>query len=468
MSTLRKKILLLNPPNRNTGIFKLTGIYAPLGLCYIASYIRERGYEVSILDSEGEQIDIENTLKRIEAYKPDILGISCKSYWIQDTYKLVKLIKEKLPQTILVAGGNHISSLPRESLQMFPEFDYLVIGEGEITFFELLEAFNNKIDIPNVAGIAYVSDGKVTFNPPRERIKNLDVIPLPAYDLLPELRKHYIPVFNYSPGYPAFSIVLSRGCPAKCRFCTQITFGHRVTQHSAEYLFRHIEELYFKYKIKNIIFDDDNLLLNKKQLYAFFKMLREKKMKISFSLQTRVNFIDDERLSQLKEAGCKKIMLGIESGSQEMLDNMRKDITLDQIRHAVKLIKKYKIHTLGFFLIGFPGETIESMKQTAEFIKELKLFDALVSFYTPLPGADVYNNISDYGDFDREWNMRDELNETPFIPNGLTKDLILEYFDKWNDACYSRMYQIPTIPARLKSIPFQHIKTLIRYFLFKR
>ena len=197
---------------------------------------------------------------------------------------------------------------------------------------KIIEAINDGKDLRLVKGIAFKDKEEKVFTSPRERIKNLDDLPYPAYDLLPELKTHYWPFFNNIQGYPAFSLITSRGCPYQCKFCDRAVFGNIVTKHSPEYLVTLIEKMIKENGIKYIVFDDDNLLLDKKHLFGMLDLLDKKKLKVSFTCESRVDTVDEERLGIFKEGGCKQILYGMESGSPKILKLMDKGITIDRIR----------------------------------------------------------------------------------------------------------------------------------------
>jgi anaerobic magnesium-protoporphyrin IX monomethyl ester cyclase len=461
-----QRVLLLNPPMRIEQLYgsfaEFGSVSAPVGLCYIAAKLRAEGYPVSILDAEALQLDVPSTVEKILDDAPDIVGMSCKTAWVMNAHRVAEGLKKRRPHLPIVAGGHHVTILPERSLREFPSFDYLVLGEGEITFSELLVALSSGHDLARIPGLAFRADGAPVITAPRERIKDLDAIPPPAYDLLPTLESHYWPIFNNVEKLPAFSVILSRGCTGKCTFCDRGMFGNRITRHGPDYGVTLIEKLRDEHGIKYLVFDDDNFLLNKNYLVRFLDGMVERQVKVPFSCESRVDTIDEERLFHLKRAGCRQIMFGIESGSQKMLDMMNKGIRIDQIREAVRITQKHGIKTLGYFMLGYPGETEQTMAETEELIKELKLFDVSVQTFTPLPGAEIYGRVQEFGDHVEDWEKSGCLDEVVYVPHGLTASKISEYVKRCYDACYNRPYQWLMAPTRIHT--FKHFKGLMRFY----
>ena len=464
MPILVRDVVLVNPPMRLEQVYgsfsEWGSISPPTGLCYIAAVLRQHGYAVSIVDAEALRIGAEEAVRKIAALKPDLIGIACKTLWVVNAHHVAQKLKEKMPNVPIVAGGNHVTALPERSLRDFPAFDIVVVGEGEITFLELAVAMKAGKDLHKVPGLAFRDSGGVAITPPRDRILNLDELPVPAFDLLPDIAKCYKPPLSSVEKVPAFSLVMSRGCPSKCTFCDRSVFQTRVTRHSPEYAVALIERLHKDYGIRYLLFDDDNLLLNKTHLFRLLDLLKASPARMPFTCQSRVDTLDEERLARLKEAGCRVLLYGIESGSQEMLNRMKKGITLEQIRKAISMTRKAGIKAAGFFILGHPGETEQTMQETVKLIKECKFFDVAVFLFTPLPGSEVYGNVREYGTFDEDWEKMNALDEVVFVPHGLTAEKLRHYSDLCYRACYSRLGQVLSIPGRLTSMA--HVKAVLK------
>ena len=458
------KVVLINPPisqEQLYGSFAVWGgITPPTGLCSIAAYIRKKGYNVSIVDGEALNLNTIQTTEKALNYKPDIIGIACKTLWIRSGHQVARFIKKVVENIPIVVGGNHVTAIPERSLIEFPCFDIIVRGEGEITFFKMLEAMNNNKSLGDVDGLSFRCDSKIIITRERKRIKNIDMLPLPAWDLLPKITRYYHPSLHLIKKLPGFSIVTSRGCPHSCAFCDKAVFGRKVTYHSPEYIMNMIDELYYNYGMRHILFEDDNLLFNKKHIKSFLSLLEKAKLNLNFSCLTRVDSVDYDIIRNLKRAGCWQIQLGIESGSQIILDAMNKNITIKQIKKAIRIIRRAGIKIMAFFILGFPGETVETLNETVSFIENEELDDVGVFFFNPYPGANIYNGITEMGIFHEDWDKMSTMDADIFIPYGLTKDILIKYSNLCYDTCLMKFKQIIFMYRRVTSL--SHLKALVK------
>jgi len=462
-----KNVVLINPPMTPDKVYgsfsEWAGASPPTGLCYIAAYLRKHGYSVHIVDAEALRIGLTETVSMVKSLQPDIVGIACKTLWIVSAHGVAKALKEEIPDVPIVAGGNHVTAIPERSLNEYPSFDMLVIGEGEVTFKELIEALNSgdeNIDLYSVCGIAYREGDSVMITPSRNRVIDLDQLPPPAFDLLPDLAKHYVPSLNIVKKVPAFSLVTSRGCPFQCTFCDRKVFGNKVTRHSPRYLISIVKDLYHKHGIRYLLYDDDIFTLSKKHLIEYFDLQKKAGLKIPFTCQSRVDTIDEDALRILRKADCRIICYGVESGSERILRSMKKKINVKQVKRAVKLTKKEGIEASGFFILGYPGETEVTLKETEKCIRESGFNDIGVFLFTPLPGSEIYENVSKHGRYNEDWQITNALDHVVFIPFGLTQDQLLSYSEKCYNACYVSIKQILFLYKRFSSMA--HVKATVR------
>ncbi len=459
-----KRVVLVNPPMHIKEVYgkfsEWGGASPPTGLCYLAAYLRKHNYDVSIIDGEALRLSCQETVNEILKHQPDLVGISCKTLWVINAGKIARTIKEANHNITVIAGGHHVTSLPKQSLEEFPGFDAIVIGEGEITVLDYINTINAKTDLSNVQGLAYRDGYEIKVNPRREDTLNINQLDKPAFDLLPAIATHYNPSLANVKKLPAFPLITSRGCPFKCAFCDRNVFGNATRIPPAEYTFSIIEDLYYNYGISDLLFDDDNIMINKKIFLKLMKLIRESDMNLSFSCQARVNSIDEESLKILKDSGCWQLMFGIESGSQRILNAMKKGTKLHQIKNAISLCRKVGIKTFGMFIIGYPTETIETLQETVAFITAIKLDDIACFLFTPLPGSDIYDNIEKYGQYEKQWNKGNSFEHSLFIPEGLDEKTLKEYVNLCNKACYSNFHQIIRFPTRFTSIA--HIRATLQ------
>jgi len=432
----------------------------PTGLCYIAAMLRTNGFDVSIMDAEALGLGPQETIEAVVDRRPQVVGIACKTLWIESAHRVAQGLKERLPGVPIVAGGNHVTALPARTLQEFPAFDILVLGEGEVTFLELIRALDAGADLADVAGLAFRAGDTAVLTAPRERLHDLDALPPPAFDLLPDLATRYKPPLTSVEKLPAFSIIGSRGCPCKCTFCDRGVFGNRVTRHSPEYVVRLVKDLHDTHGIRYLMFDDDNLLLNRTYLFRLLDLLEEAGLRLPFTCQSRVDTLNEEKLRRLKRARCRMIQFGIESGSQRILDAMKKGITTDQIRTAIALTRKAGIRASGFFILGYPGETRDTLEDTVRLIRECRFDDVGVFLFTPLPGSEIYPTAAQYGTYTEDWSRTNALDEVVFVPESLTPEILKDYSARCYKACYGRARQVLSVFRRCTSIA--HAKAFLR------
>jgi anaerobic magnesium-protoporphyrin IX monomethyl ester cyclase len=263
--------------------------------------------------------------------------------------------------------------------------------------------------------------GALRHTGPRPYIADLDQLPLPAWDLLEGFPRKFSPPAFKTCKLPAASLVTSRGCPNQCIFCDRSVFGASCHGYSADYVIQMILELYHRYGVREIAFEDDTFITFKQRLVEICQRLIELKLDLSWSCLGRVNHVTAENLALMKQAGCWQISFGVESGSQEILKTIRKNVTLEQIRRALALCKKAGILSKGFFIVGHPGETPETLRATIDFALELPLNDISVNMLTPFPGTELYDRAAEFGRFDPDWSKMNMLN-TVFVPHGLREE----------------------------------------------
>jgi len=423
-----KKIVFVNPPppKGENELWESAGPKTPpLGLLNLAAITRESGYETSILDAEALGLDVDTAVEKILNSSPNYVGITATTIFIKNAQKIAEKIKQKNKDIKILIGGAHLTALPEKTMEN-SSFDIGVIGEGEITLIDLLSALDNNEELDEIRGLIFIKDNHIIKTEPRPLIHDLDILPMPAWDLLPEIKKHYRAYAQSADKFPSFSVITSRGCIGQCIFCDRAIFGNQCRAHSAEYVFKMMQTLNENYGIKNIIFEDDLFTIFRERINKLSELIKKNNLEISWSVCSRVDTVNPEILKEMKQAGCWQILYGIESGSQRVLDFIKKKITLEQVTKAIKLTKEAGLHAKGFFILGHPTETKESIEQTLNFIKKSQLDDFSVSFFTPFPGSEIYTAIHAYGEVDEDWDKMNAF-EPVFIPNGFTKKQLYSY-----------------------------------------
>lgn len=384
--------LLISPPifyKGDESIWKnVNSNFPPLGLASIAAYVRAKNKSIKIIDCNVESPSIdhfenyfkENYVKHYSTIK--YIGLTAMTPTIKKAYKIAEICKKFYPNVKIVFGGVHATFLPEEVLQN-DLVDFVVIGEGELTFEELLSGK----DKATINGLAYKVDDKIRINSSRERILDLDDFPMPAYDLLPI--KKYRPAKGTYKKLPAMSMITSRGCPGRCTFCSK-TLGNRIVFKKAETIFNEIKFLKRNFGIKQILFYDDTFTVFKKNVAELCYLLIKNKMNISWTCFARVDFIDKEQLRLMKRAGCHQILYGVENINTEVLKNIKKKINLQQVVKAVKWTKQIGIDCRVAFMIGNPGDNRKIIEENIAFVNKLNPDLLVVNITTPFPGTEMF------------------------------------------------------------------------------
>lgn len=389
-----EKIVLIEPPipkEKEAGSLKeVINILPSLSLGYLAAVLEKNNFDVQIIDARVLNLDNQELINKLKEIKPTIVGVTSTVLTISTVIEICKTLKREL-NSLVIIGGPHLSSLPRETMK-YNCFDVGVIGEGEYTFLEIAQ----KKQFKDINGICYFKNKKLIFTKPREYIKNLDELPFPARHLYPPLKK-YNPVPASYKKFPLAHIFTSRGCPHQCTFCDRTTFGEKFRIRSPNNVVDEIEECLTKYNAKEIKFFDDAFTINKKRVMEICDEIIKRKLKFPWSCLTRVDHVSIELLKKMRQAGCWQVSYGLESGSQRILDSMKKGITIEQSRNAVKWAKEAKLNVRAFFILGFPGENLETINETIKFSKELNI--DIASFYTitPYPGNELFQTIKKEG-----------------------------------------------------------------------
>lgn len=395
------KVILINPPFANYGGIKgHGGTMMPLNLCYLAAYVREKhpDIEFKILDSEIRGISHEDIVSETAQYSPDVIGISTNTCVFDSVIVLSKLLKEQLPQAQIVIGGPHPSALPERSL-LESKANLAVIGEGELTFEEVITRLKKRDnEWSKVKGLAYKDKrGDVRVNSPRSLIKNLDTLPFPARDLIENGLYSPPATKRVSLGKNTL-ISTSRGCPHNCGFCAAHTvWTRRVRTRSPESVIAEIEECIDKYGIRSINFTDEFFTANKKRVMKICELICKKGLDVSWVCSARPQRLDLDILKAMKKAGCHEISFGVESGNERILRQIDKGTNLDDILNTIRLTQKAGIVTHASYILGYTGETEDTIRDTIRFAKKLNTYVAAFFIASPLPGTRLYKEALEKG-----------------------------------------------------------------------
>ena len=450
------RVLLINPPYGEvySEVKSAEGVNPPIGLAYLAAYLRENNIEVEILDAHALRIGLKDL--ETKPFDYDVIGVSSMTPSLYSSLNVLRIVKKINPLCKTIMGGPHISAVPIETMNSYPEIDFAVIGEGERTMLELVRAIQNEDNPHNVNGIAYKKDGGVKLTPTRDLIANIDELPFPAYDLLP-LDKYYQHLHHVSLGKnvpikPFMILFTSRGCPYKCSFCaSEVIWHRRVRFRSTDNVLSEIDMLVNEHNIKVLDIADDNFLMNKKRLNEILDGLIERNYGLYFNCLSRVDSVNREILQKLTRTGCYLMRYGVESGNPEMLNRMHKDVTIDQIKRAFELTKEAGISSSASFIIGHPGETKQSVKDTINLAKKINPILAHFFIAIPLPGTELYD-IAMEKNLIVNMNFR-EWKQLPELPAIRTEELTQEDLKEWRRKAYKTFYFRPAyIFERLRNI----------------
>jgi radical SAM superfamily enzyme YgiQ (UPF0313 family) len=438
------RVLLIYPPiskreRYSSAIGSAGGNQIPLGIYYLAAYLRRQGHAVKAIDGEVNGLTTDDIVARINRFQPELIGISSTTVAFHRAVEIAAAIKRGQPTLPIVIGGPHASSNVRHALS-FAAIDFAVIGEGEVTLEELVTTLAGGGELSRVAGLAFRQNGELVVNAPRTPLMDLDALPLPAYDLIPNLAAYTPPPCNYRKR-PVANIITSRGCPNACTFCDRSVFGQCLRQRSAANVAAEIEMLYRTYGVREIAFVDDTFTLRPQRIRELFDRLDQKNIRFPWSCMSRINTVDHDMLRFMRDHGCWHISLGIESGNEDILRRIKKHISLDQVRQVVRWCRQLRIRSKGFFILGHPDETLETLDQSIRFALELPLDDVVVTINTPIPGSQQYAEAERYGTLDAtDWSQFNYWRPV-FVPHGLTQQILLDKHKEF----YRRFYLRPRI-----------------------
>jgi radical SAM superfamily enzyme YgiQ (UPF0313 family) len=452
---------------------KVGGFLPPLGVASLAAYLIEKGFDAGILDPLIEGMSFEDIPKYVRKKNPKVIALSSVTSTFEKAKDIAKRIRKEFPEKLIIIGGHHITLFQAGSIRDEQNnFDIFTYGEGEITADELMRLFrkNNysrkKVledveGLKRIKGIMFRAKGSIIKTAQRELIPDLDILPMPARHLL--RMEKYIPLPIEYKRLPTIHMMVSRGCPFSCTYCsTHAAFGYKVRFRSPEKVIEEIKHVIGRYGARQISFWDDVLTINKKWLMALCDLMIKEKLNIIWNCYAHPNAVDDEMLRKMKEAGCFCVWYGIEAGDDSLLKVVNKGTTVESVRKAVKLTKRNKIEIRGLFMIGLPKETPKLAQKTIDFAKELDVDYAQFSITTPHIGTKLYEDASKYGTLKKDFS-RYTQHEAVFVPLGYKNKEEVEEMAK---KAYKAFYHRPTYICKqfLKIRSIDDIKRYLRAF----
>lgn len=422
------KLLLIDPPFKSfTGMFNF---YFPLGLAYLAGTAKRAGFDCRILDMDAAEtkagtVDFSHEIEMFQSYvkalndprhrtwelmrtlvldeKPDFIGITAMTTKFGSVIQTARFCKEVLPHVPIVIGGPHASTMPDLTMKI-PEVDFVLRGEADETLPLLLKTWRDKGDLGTVGGLTWRKDRGIVHNPDSPLVADLDSLPPPDRGALMHPR-------NYS-SEDMGVMLTSRGCPYRCSYCFHM-WNRRVRFRAVKNVMDEIRQVRKAYNTAQFSIKDDSFTVRRKHVVELCEAIQKEPYRIGFNCTTRVNLIDDELLGIMKKAGCMQVNVGIESGSKKILELTDKDITHDQIRSAAKSLNHHRIFWSGYFMIGLPQETEQDMRQTIDFLREVRPYYGGLGVYSPFPQTKLFDQGVQLGLLDPNPGLEHFLKTSP-------------------------------------------------------
>ena len=388
------KVLLIKSSNP-TILYK--GMAPPLGLMYIASYIKEKRHdEVRILDVRLYKEPLKKVYDSINEFQPDIVGIGALTFESQTMYHIAHLMK-RISDIPIIVGGPYATSVPEEAIKN-KDIDIVAVGEGEVTFKELLDTLESEGDLNNVQSIVYKDNGSIKMNRSRDYIENLDELPFPAWDLI-ELKKYAkLPSVNEIAFRPYMILLTSRGCPFKCTYCHDI-FGKKFRARSANNVLEEMQILVNQYAIKDLKIIDDIANFDRERIKSILEMTIKKqwKIRLAFPNGVRADMLDEEIIDLMRKAGTVEIAIAVETVSPRLQKMVKKNLHLATVKKMINICADSGMFIQGFFMLGFPTETEEEVKATINYACKSRIHEALFFLVNPFGGTELSMQVKSMG-----------------------------------------------------------------------
>lgn len=389
------KVLLINPSQHNTYGFKMNPAYPPMGLLYIASVLEDEGCQVRFVDIDADGLNLQNFYNLFNEFNPAIVGLTALTPAFNNALSVARIVKDTHRNIRVVFGGIHATIAPADVIHN-KYIDFVIEGEGEIPIRELIRQLDSgRPDYTKVPGLWYKQDGDILKNPRPALINELDSIPFPARHLI-ENPKRYLS--QDAIRMPVATIITSRGCPGRCTFCqTKQIFGKVFRYRSVENIIAEIGILINRFKVKEIHIMDDVFTLRKERVLKLCDEIKKREYDVSFQIANglRADMVDEEILRALKSIGLMNVGFGVETGSELIMKNIKKDeITKSKLREAFNIAKRLGFETWGFFILGLPGETKLTANETINFAKELDPNFAKFLILKPFPGSEIFEELN--------------------------------------------------------------------------
>ena len=413
----------------------------PLGIAYLGAVLEKNGYSVDVIDCQAQKLTHSDFEREIGKNQPKVVGVTSTTLTYKSALKIAETAKQVHPDCVTILGGCHATFWDDKALEECPQLDMIARKEGEYTLLEIVNRLKENNRINDVVGTTCRKNGKIIRNADRPYIENLDELPFPAHHLLP--LKHL-----RTQGKVIFALATSRGCVYWCNFCTAVRmFGRRYRMRNPKKVADEIQFLNERYGANHLTFYDDTFTVDQSRVEEICEEIQNRKLKIEWDCETRVDMITKDLLQKMKKAGCIAVWFGVESGCQNVINSMEKSFNVAQTRRAFKWANEVGLMTVASVILGFPGETRDTALQTVKFVEELDPVDVGYHIATPYPGTPMYDFVREKGwlkitDFDR-YDTATPVFESPTLSIVDLKEI--------REKAYQRFYLRPSYVLRMLS-----------------
>jgi len=413
----------------------------PLGIAYLGAVLEKNGYSVDVIDCQAQKLTHSDFEREIGKNQPKVVGVTSTTLTYKSALKIAETAKQVHPDCVTILGGCHATFWDDKALEECPQLDMIARKEGEYTLLEIVNRLKENNRINDVVGTTCRKNGKIIRNADRPYIENLDELPFPAHHLLP--LKHL-----RTQGKVIFALATSRGCVYWCNFCTAVRmFGRRYRMRNPKKVADEIQFLNERYGANHLTFYDDTFTVDQSRVEEICEEIQNRKLKIEWDCETRVDMITKDLLQKMKKAGCIAVWFGVESGCQNVINSMEKSFNVAQTRRAFKWANEVGLMTVASVILGFPGETRDTALQTVKFVEELDPVDVGYHIATPYPGTPMYDFVKEKGwlkitDFDR-YDTATPVFESPTLSIVDLKEI--------REKAYQRFYLRPSYVLRMLS-----------------
>jgi radical SAM superfamily enzyme YgiQ (UPF0313 family) len=418
------------------GLAEAGSSHPPQGVASLAAILRENGYAPFLIDAEPLGLGADETARRAMELDPAYIGVSSYTISIRVAARIAERAKELAAEqgkrVTVIIGGPHVScpGMSKGVLERYPQFDIAVPGEGEITLVELIDAMEHSEPIDGIPNVAFRKGGEPQETRSRSPLADMDALPIPAWDLLPQLDRYYFPAGDNLWRLPSCAIITSRGCPGKCFFCNPRGLGREFRRHSAAYIMKMLRYLHQEFGLRDVFIADDMMVSDRENVMEFCRLMQEAKdLDMTWSVFARVDSVDEELLHEMKRARCWQVGYGLESGSERVLRAINKIQTVAQMENAIQWADRAGIVVRGMFMVGNFGESRETLEETIAFARRNPIKDFHITFFTPLPGTASFVQWSKHGTWSADTTEGDttSLHTGPtFVPHGMSREELVQ------------------------------------------